>query len=156
MTITIEKPAPLDQNKFHTRAEVRAWHASVAAYYDAVRAEEARQREEQEKKENPPPRYLGDEDYDRIKRAEWDADMARRKQRADERAAKEQARADYLAGTPEVAEILASDPFTYTQLVAHWAAKGYTLPDDGIQHFTQGSYAARMNAPAAPASRKSK
>jgi len=143
----ITKPEPLDPTVYHTRDQYRAWQASMADYYNALRAEEARQREKQEQEENPPPRYLGNDEYDRIKRKQWEEDQARQKQRDDEQAAKEKARADYLASTPDVAEILAFDPFTLLQEVAHWSAKNYSLPEDGIQHFTQGCYTVQMVKP---------
>lgn len=147
MSLTISKPEPLPQDRFVSRSELRAWQARMADYYNAVRAEEIRQREEQEKRDNPPPHYLDDAAYDRLKRAEWQADMDRRKQRDDEQAAKAKAKADYMASTPDVAEILAADPFTLLTEVVHWSAKGYSLPDDGIQYFTQGCFTVRMTKP---------
>lgn len=144
----LQKPEPLDQSVYHSREEYSAWQASMLAYHDAVRAEEARQREAQEQEENPPPRYLGNSEYDRIRRKQWEEDQARQKQRDDEQAAKEKARAEYLASSPDVAEILAFDSFTLLTEVIHWASKGYSLPEDGIQYFTQGCFTVRMTKPA--------
>ncbi|PWK38671.1 hypothetical protein [Cupriavidus plantarum] len=154
MSTAIEKPADLDPTVWHSRDDYRQWQARMADYAAAVRAEEARQREEQEKRDNPPPQYPSDAEYDRIKRAEHEAEMARRKQHADEQAAKEKARADYLASTPDIAEIRAADPFSLLTEVTHWAAKGYSLPEDGIQFFVQGCYTVQMVKPTTPARKR--
>jgi hypothetical protein len=149
-TIQIQKPNDLDNSRLHTRAEVREWKAANAAYFAAIRAEADAERKQKEAAKQKANRPLTDDEYDAMARQREEKRLAAIAEREAEEAAKLKAKSDYLASTPDVAEIAENSEFNFLQAVISWAAKGYTLPDDGIKLMIPSFYSISMNAPVAP------
>lgn len=142
---TLTKPDPLDPTVFHTREQYREWQRKMYAYHAAINEAEAAEREANTNKQ---PHTLTDFEYDTWKRKLWEDEQARQAERLAAEKAAAKVIEDYLASTPDVAVITENSPYFFVQKVAHWALKGYTLPDDGVKYFVPGCYSIEMVKPA--------
>ncbi|SPA28532.1 conserved hypothetical protein [Cupriavidus taiwanensis] len=155
MTRQIQKPEPLDRDKWYTRDERRAYSEQLAAYEASLRKPE-KPAPIKETPEAQTVRELSDSEYDDLKRHQWEQQRAREKEREAEREARKAAEAEYLASMPAVADILVHNPYDLVLKVAHWAQKNYTLPEDGVKYFGPVMYHVQMAAPASATNRKTK
>lgn len=154
MTKQIQKPEPLDPNKWYTRDERRQYDEQLAAYASLCQPEKPAPIKEE------PEEYtvheLTESEYDDLRRREWEQQRAREKEREAEREASKTADAAYLESMPAVADILVHDPHSLLMKVLHWASRNYTLPEDGIRFFNPNFYHVQMTAPVSATNRKTK
>ena len=147
-------PAPLSPDEFHSRAAIREHQQAQQAFYDHKRRIERQIQidadNERAKAIAKASREQTDDEYDEIKRKEWQASrdkqaaiLAKEKQDALEKTA-------FLLSSPEVVDLYHRSEFSFLREFAHWSSRNYTLPDDGVQVFQPGHYAVRLTAPAAP------
>jgi hypothetical protein len=147
MTQTLTRPADLDVTRLHSPVEVDMWKAEWHAYRETLRAEEKRERLNQQAKEAYENRLLTRDEYHALsvqreaeKQGRQAARQAAAKAKADEEAA-------YLASLPEVAEVCEQSDYLFLLRLQHWMAQGYTVAEDSIQAFQLGSYWVRLNKP---------
>jgi hypothetical protein len=144
-----QRPAPLDLTKLHTPTEVRQWKAEMADYHAALRAEEEQERLKEQTKKAHENRIILNADEAYALAVEREAQRkAREAEQEAARQAERDAKAAYLASLPAVADVSERSEFHFLQTVIHWAGKGYSLSDDGIEAFLPGFYSCRLTAPA--------
>lgn len=149
----IVRPADLDNTKLHTREEYKAWQDAMHDYHAAVREEKEAEGRKAAAQLAESQRVLTDAEYHAIaikRKAEQDSRDAAREA---ERQAVADAKAAYLSSTPAVAEITENSPYSFLMAVIHWAARGYSMPEQAdITFIAPSYYAAKLKAPeAAPA-----
>ncbi|MWL87678.1 hypothetical protein [Cupriavidus sp. SW-Y-13] len=152
MSIAITKPEPLPTDRYVSIAERKAWTTAMSVY-------EASLREDSKPPVTTEPeasfRYLTDEEYDEIKRKDWEEAQRRQRERDEAALAAAKARQEFLDSEPETATVIASDPFTFLTEFQHRVKQGYGLSEEGIGAFMPSYYCATLTKPAAPA-RKTK
>jgi len=155
MSLTIEKPAPLDAARWYSRAERQAWDEQMHAYEQSQREAAAPTPAPAVKEESPGTRELSEEEYNALKREQWERTQERQRERAEAAQAAATARQEFLASQPEQVTVSASDPYSFLVEFQHRVSQGYRLPDDGMGPFNFNYYSVTMTKPApAPTSRK--
>lgn len=147
-TKTIEKPAPLDPSKLHTRTEYREWQGRMADYHNAIRDEEKREREMQARAEAAANAPMSDERYDKLARQRQAEQLAKQAARAAELQAEKDAEAAYLESLPEVAVVNERSEHHLLLKLEHWFSKGYRVAEDSVQAFLPGFYLVHLYKPA--------
>lgn len=127
----------------------------MAAYRDALRAQEERTRKRDEAAKAHANRVLTDEEYYQQALEREAQKQAQAAERQAEEQRKKEEKAAYLASLPDVAEVSERSEFLFLQGVIHRAKQGYILEPNGIDAFMLGFYSCRMVKPEAPA-RKTK
>ena len=135
----ITKPADLATDRYVTLAERKAYQDAMDDYNANVRA----QAEKAKAKQNPEPaptapRYLSNEEYDELRRAEWEAQREKDKAREDAEEAKQKAREDYLASDDDAIKVLETNPNSFVLTFQHFVQRGYQLSDAGLEQFHPG------------------
>jgi hypothetical protein len=149
---TITRPADLDNSKLHTRAEVRAWQDANFEYHAAIHAEEQRAATQAAAKAAEASRPLSDDEYYQQAVQRETEKRARIADREAAEKADQEAKVAYLESTPAIADIDATNPYSFLLQVIAWAQKGYTLPEDADIATFPSWYAVKLTAPApAPA-----
>lgn len=145
-------PEALDGSKFHTRAELRAHKIACEEFhnyqreaeYQAKVAESNKRAREQAEAQ----REMTDEEYDNMKRKEWQAEKDKEAARLAVKKEKEREEIAYRLSMPAVADIHNRSEYLFLKDFEFWTQKGYTLQPDGIQIFQPGIYNAQLTAPA--------
>ena len=122
-------PADLDTTKYHTRAEAKAWYDARAAHFAAKDA--VRRQEEQKAIEARVVKTLSESEYEAQGLARYNAMLAREAERKAEEYAAEQEKLKALAASPEVAEVLATNPAQFLTEFSHWTRRGYEVDLNG-------------------------
>ena len=142
------KPANLDNTILHSPDAVRQWKAECEDYHQAIRAIEQAKIAKAQAVVAYENRTLDENEYFALKvkeKAENDARIA-------ERAAAEKTAAlaniDRLMGSPDIAEVMHRNEYSFLQEVIQWANRGYVLNADGFLNFGMGFYNIQMTAPA--------
>lgn len=144
-----QKPADLDNQKLHTREEVRCWQDANFEYHAALREEQEKAVKQAAAKAAEANKPLSDDEYFALAQQRETQKQARLAEIAAAEQAKADAKADYLASTPEVAEIEATNPHHFVMQLVHWANRGYQMPENADVHALPGFYAMKLTAPAA-------
>ena len=146
-------PAPLSPDEFHSRAAIREHQQAQQAFYDHKRRIERQIQidldNERAKAIAKASREQTDDEYDEIKRKEWQASrdkqaaiLAKEKQDALEKTA-------FLLSSPNTVDLFARTDYSFLKEFEHWARRGYNLEADGIRLFQPGFYSVQLTAPAA-------
>jgi FMN phosphatase YigB (HAD superfamily) len=148
------KPADLDSTILHSPDAVRQWKADWVDYHAATRAiEQARITKAQ---------AIVAYENRTLSESEYHEQAVKRKQEQDakqaERAAVEKAAAlaeiDRLMGSPDIAEVMHRNEYSFLLEVIQWANRGYVMADNGFLTFGMGMYHIQMQAPPATTKKK--
>lgn len=153
MSLTITKPEPLDAARWYTRAERQAWDEQMHAYEQSQREAAAPAPAPAVKEESPVTREMTEEEYNALKRAQWERTQELQRERAEAAQAAATARQEFLASQPEQVTVSASNPHSFLVEFQHRVSQGYRLPDDGMGPFNFNYYSVTMTKPVAPAAR---
>jgi len=144
---TPTKPADLSIYELHS-PEVRRQHrAEVEAYVQALRNIERQKEIKAEAIKAEATRPLTEDEYfqEAVKRNKQQQD--KQAERAAAEKAAELARIDFLMSSPPVVEIMETNEYKFLATVINFASRGYTLGDNGIQHFGFGLFHCNLDAP---------
>lgn len=156
MQTTPTKPADLDSTILHSPDAVRQWKSDWATYHAATRAVE-------QAKINKAQAAVAYENRT-LSESEYHEQAVKRKQEQDtkqaERAAVEKAAAlaeiDRLMGSPDIAEVMHRNEYSFLLEVIQWSSRGYVLADNGFLSFMPGLYHIQMQAPPTTKKKESK
>lgn len=152
MSIAISRPDPLPTDRYVTLSERRAHTAQMAAWEASLREPETPPVKPQRNK--PSVHTLSDDEYDALRRKEWEENQRRQRERDEAAQAAAKARQEFLASEPETVTVSASDPYSFLLDYQHRVLQGYRLPDDGMGLFNIGFYSVTMRKPATQAPAK--
>ena len=143
------KPADLDSTRLHSPDEVRQWKSDCADYHAANRAIEQAKITKAQAAVAYENRTLSESEYYEFAVKRKAADDAKQAEREAITKAAALAEIDRLMGSPEIAEVLHRNEYTFLQEVIQWSNRGYVLADNGFMCFMPGMYHINMQAPAA-------
>jgi type IV secretory pathway VirB10-like protein len=153
MTTKLTPPKDLDLTKPISPTERRMWEAEWAAYRDALRAEEDRQRQQEAAAESEANRPLSEDEYFALSIKLYEEQQAKLAEREAAEQAKKDEEAAYLRSLPEVAEVSERSEYLFLSKLGHWLSQGYVVTEDSIRFWMPGMYHVALNKPALTAKR---
>jgi hypothetical protein len=145
-------PEPLDTAEFHTRQQIREHNEAFQNYYDYQRdiaqqiKVDADNKRAQELAEAQ--REQTDEEYDDMKRKQWQAQKDKEAARVAKEKADAMERTAYLLSSPPVADLMHRSEYAFLKDFEYWVGqRGYTLEPEGLQFFQPGFYSVQLTAP---------
>lgn len=131
INIAPQRPAPRDPTRLYSPAENRAWDAAESAYWQSVRAAERDADRKKEADKAFANRVLDDSEYHAFSVARLNENRARELERQVAAHAAEERKREALAASPDVAEILTTNPVDFLTDFAHWTKKNYEVDLSG-------------------------
>ena len=143
------KPESLSIYVLHSPSEVRQHAAEMEEYFEAIRKIEYGKRIKAQAIIDEANRPLTEDEYfqEAVKRQKAQDDKQAEREAITKAAAL--AEIDRLMGSPEIAEVMHRNEYTFLQEVIQWSNRGYVLADNGFMCFMPGMYHINMQAPAA-------
>jgi actin-related protein len=141
----IQIPAPLDNTKIHSPAVVRKWQHDMADYHAAKRNEELDAERKRQAEMAHANRVLNDDEYHQLAIQRENQKREKELERQVAELAKEKAKQEYLASSPEEVEISEHSDAEMLRLLQHWIQRGYEINFEAARYFQPGFYNIRLS-----------
>lgn len=127
-----------DLSKIYHPAEVRKVKASNADFYNAINRD--KKAKETAEKEAAKPKILSEDERFELRKKEDDARKQAAKEREEIHVQAALQHQQYLDSSPEIASIFCNSLFTYSNELAHWVKRKYSVIPETIDHLPPAIY----------------